>query len=323
MTAKIIDGKLVAEELRSEVLQASQAHEAKTGRKPLLVALQVGDSQSSKLYTDMQAKQAQAVGIDYDLRVLDENSTEADVLKAIEDINSDDNITGVILQMPLPAEIDAHKMQLAISPEKDIEGIHPQNLGRLFFGKPAIAPCTPLAVVELLNRNYENMNGKQCVIVGRSEIVGKPIAMLLLGQKRNCPTITICNSRTVDLESHIRDADIVISATGAPQLNWLWYKKQLAQGNTSELPDLSAFIKGDWIKPGAVVIDVATNRVPIGFDDEGQPIKNEKGKIAMRTVGDIEFDVAKEKASAITPVPGGVGPVTVAMLMRNVIANLK
>ena len=321
MTAKIIDGRAVAKELKQDIALKAGAHAQRTGKKPLLVALQVGHCPASKLYTDMQAKQAAEVGIAYELRTLEENATEQDVLLAINAINRDAEVTGLILQMPLPEGIDAHKMQLAISPEKDVEGIHPQNLGKLFFRKPQLAPCTPLAVVELLTRTCDQLAGKECVIVGHSEIVGKPIAMLLLGRKKDSPTITICNSRTRDLEFHVRKADILITAAGVSQGKWLRYKSAKQRGENPATPDISPLVPGDWVKPGAIIIDVATNRIPSQLDEAGEPILNDKGKPAMRTVGDVGFDQASEKASAITPVPGGVGPVTVAMLLRNILVN--
>ncbi len=319
-TGRIIDGRAVAKEINRQTASDAAAFMSRTGRRPSLVALQAGDSPSSRLYTNMQAQAAGEVGIEYELRIVPENAGEEEILAAIEKINADEAISGVILQMPLPDSIDSRKMQMAISPAKDAEGVHPANLGRLFYGAAAIAPCTPLAVVELLRRCCDDLTGREVVIVGHSEIVGKPIAMLLLQSPANSPTVQICHIATRDLPAHVAKADILITAAGASQAQWRRYTRAAAAGESPELPDLSPLIPAEIIKPGAIVIDVATNRIPVGFDESDKPILNDKNKPAMRTVGDVEFEAARKKVAAITPVPGGVGPVTVAMLLRNTVA---
>jgi methylenetetrahydrofolate dehydrogenase (NADP+)/methenyltetrahydrofolate cyclohydrolase len=320
MAGRIIDGKAVAEEIHRQTAERVERLVARTSRRPRLVALQVGGSPSSKLYTDMQARAAADVGIEYELRSLSENAGEDKILGALAAINADRTTTGLILQMPLPAGVNARAMQREISAAKDVEGVHPENLGKLFYGASAVAPCTPLAVVELLGRNVDNLAGREVVVIGHSEIVGKPVAMLLLQSPTASPTVRICHVATRDLQAHVRAAEVLIVAAGVSQARWLKYRGQLQTGEPASPPDLSPLVPADWIQPGAVVIDVATNRIPKGFDETGQPLKKANGTPAMQTVGDVEFDAALEKVSAITPVPGGVGPVTVAMLLRNTVA---
>ncbi|MHC4295368.1 MAG: bifunctional 5,10-methylenetetrahydrofolate dehydrogenase/5,10-methenyltetrahydrofolate cyclohydrolase, partial [Planctomycetota bacterium] len=234
-----------------------------------------------------------------------------------------ETVTGLILQMPVPAQIDARKVQVAIDPAKDVEGMHPENMGRLFYGESIVAPCTPMAAVELLRRTCDDLAGKETVVVGHSEIVGKPIAAILLQSLDASPTVTVCHVATKDLAAHTRRAEVLFVATGVPQVRWLSYKRRKKAGENPPLPDLSPLISGDMLAEGAIVIDVAINRVPKGFDESGEPLKNEKGKTAMKTVGDVDFEAAQQKVAAITPVPGGVGPVTVAMLLANTVACAK
>jgi len=322
MAAKIIDGKAVADEITAQVA-ADAAELSKAGRGPHLVAVQVGENPASKIYTNMQRKSCEAAGIEYELLDLPAEISQDDLLGKIARLNADEKITGLILQMPTPQHIDAREVQVTISPTKDVEGMGPQNMGRLFYGGGIVAPCTPMAAVELLRRSCDDLAGKETVIVGHSEIVGKPIAMILLQSPDASPTVTVCHVATKDLAAHTRRAEVLIVATGVAQARWLGYRRRRKAGENPKLPDLSPLIKADMIAEGAVVIDVAINRIPKGFDDAGEPLKNEKGRNAMMTVGDVDFAAAKEKASAITPVPGGVGPVTVAMLLKNTVACAK
>ena len=325
MSAKIIDGEAVAEQIRQQVAREVRQLVA-SGIKPSLAAVQVGENPASKIYTNMQAKACEAVGIEYKLITLPETTSQEELLEEINRLNHSDMITGIILQMPLPQQIDARAVQMEISPMKDVEGVHPQNMGKLFYGGGTVAPCTPMAVVELIKRTCNDQGGlagKEVVIVGHSEIVGKPIAAILLQSPDAAPTVTVCHIATRDLTFHTRRAEILIVATGVSQARWLRYKQMKQAGENPPPPDLSPLIKADMIKDGAIVIDVAINRIPKGFDENGEPIKNEKGKIAMQTVGDVDFQAACEKASAITPVPGGVGPVTTAMLLANTVACTK
>ncbi len=324
MTATRIDGHAAAAELRDATRLRADAFAARTGRRPSLVAVQVGDSASSKVYTDSQARAAGEVGMDYQLRRLPETSTEADIRAELDAIGCDDSVDGVILQMPLPTGIDPHVVQQSIPPHKDAEGVHPQNLGWLFYrDAKSAAPCTPMAVVKLLRYTQTPLAGKEAVIVGHSEIVGKPIAMLLLVSAREAPTVRVCHVATRDLESHVRDAEILIVAAGASGAKYAAWKRS---GREGDCPDLRPLIPGEWIREGATVLDVAINRIPAVLDDEGRAVLDEDGKPVvgpsgkrMVTVGDVEFDGASQRASAITPVPGGVGPVTVQMLFRNTI----
>jgi len=322
VAAKIIDGEAVAEQIKQQV-KAEAASLAAAGRTPHLVAVQVGENPASKIYTNMQAKACESVGIEYELLNLPEDTT-ADALAAkIAELNADAKVTGLILQMPLPAGLDARAAQVAIAPAKDVEGMHPENMGRLFYGGGVVAPCTAIAAVELLKQTCPDLAGKETVVVGHSEIVGKPIAAILLQSLDASPTVTVCHVATRDLAAHTRRAEVLIVATGVSQARWLGYSRRKKAGEKPPLPDLSPLITADMLAEGAIVIDVAMNRIHKGFDDNGEPLKNEKGRTATKTFGDVDFDAAKEKVAAITPVPGGVGPVTVAMLLKNTVACAK
>ena len=322
MAAKIIDGEVVAGEIKAQV-STDAAELAKAGRPPRLVAVQVGENPASKIYTNMQAKSCQSVGIEYDLLNLPDDISQDDLLAKIGQLNADRAVSGLILQMPVPQQIDARMVQVTISPDKDVEGMHPVNMGRLFYGGGIVAPCTPTAAVELLTRTCGDIAGKETVIVGHSEIVGKPIAAILLQSLDASPTVTVCHVATKDLGAHTRRAEVLFVATGVSQARWLGYRRRKKAGEDVQLPNLSPLISADMLADGAIVIDVAINRIPKGFDENGEPVKNDKGRNAMGTVGDVDFEAAREKVAAITPVPGGVGPVTVAMLLKNTIACAK
>ena len=322
MAAKIIDGEAIAakikEQVTADVGQLSQA-----GRKVRLVAVQVGENPASKIYTNMQARSCESVGIEYELLNIPADISQDDLLTRIGQLNEDASVSGLILQMPVPQQIDARRVQVAIAPVKDVEGMHPENMGRLYYGGGLVAPCTPMAAVELLKSTCDDLAGKETVIVGHSEIVGKPIAMMLLESLNASATVTLCHVATKDLASHTRRAEVLFVATGVSQARWLGYSRRKKAGEDVSLPDLSPLIKADMLAEGATVIDVAINRIPKGFDEAGDPLKNDKGRNAMMTVGDVDFEAAKEKVGAITPVPGGVGPVTVAMLLSNTVACAK
>jgi len=319
LSAKIIDGEAVAAEIKEEVA-AEVRRMREAGHAPSLVAVQIGEDPASQLYTRMQARNCAAVGIDYQLLQLPIELGEHELLRQIDELNRSDKVDGIILQLPLPSHIDTRTAQTEIAPEKDVEGVHLENLGRLFYGGWVTADTTPMAAVELLRRTCSDMAGMEAVVVGHSAIIGKPIAMLLLQSIDRSPTVTICHVATRDLAAHTRKADIVFVATGARQMRWLRYKYDRQAGKDTPPPDLSPLVKADMLKEEAIVIDVAINRIPAGFDESGEPLRNEKGKIRMRTTGDVDFEAAKEKVHAITPVPGGVGPVTVAMLLRNTLS---
>ena len=321
MAATIIDGKAVAREIKQQ-LAAEAAELREAGRPVRLVAVQVGHDDASKYYTNMQARQAKATGIDYQLVELSAETGQDEVIGQILKLNADSTVSGLILQMPLPKHINAAAVQLAISPDKDVEGMHPENLGRLLTGGHLVAPCTPMAAMELLGRACPELSGKDAVVVGRSTIVGKPIA-LMLQYMENSATVTVCHSRTKDLAFHTRRAEVLIAATGLSQGRWRRYQQQRSAGKDAQLPDLSPLISADMVAEGAVVIDVATNYIPTGFDESGEALKDDRGEVALKSVGDVDFQGAMQRASAITPVPGGVGPVTVAMLLKNTIACAK
>ncbi len=272
--AKLLEGKPIAEKIKENIKQEAQA----LAVPAVLASIQVGENAGAQAYASSQKKAADALGIVYKFQKLSPDTTEEALISFIEKLNADKSVNGIIIQMPLPAHIDYKKISQFILPEKDVEGMHPANIGKIIFGKAAILPCTAAAVMELLKETGLDLYGKEVVIVGHSEIVGKPLALLLL---EKFATTTVCHigtSKAGKLEEHVRAAEILIVAVGK-----------------------AGIIKGEWIKEGAVVIDVGINRV------------------ADKIVGDVEFEAAQSRAAIITPVPGGVGPLTVTMLMRNVV----
>lgn len=289
MSARIIDGKQIAAEIKEEITQ--QAEDLKgQDITPGLVTILVGEDPASQTYVGMKRKTCAELGMKSIAEEHPSDLSQEDLLDLIARYNNDPEIHGILVQLPLPDHIDEKEVLLAIDPAKDVDGFHPNNVGLMMIGEPRFAPCTPAGIVELLMRSDNPPSGKEVVIVGRSNIVGKPVANLLVQKNdRANATVTICHSRTKDLPAVVKRADIVIAAIGSAE-----------------------FIKADWLKPGAVVIDVGTNRV----DDDTR----ERG---WRLVGDVEFDAAKEVASAITPVPGGVGPMTITMLMWNTMLAAK
>jgi len=283
MPAKLLEGKSVALKIKENIKLEIESLKAKYGAGPKLVSVQVGENPASEIYIKSQEKTAKDLGITYELKKIDAGITQGDFIKIIDSLNKDKSTHGIIVQMPLPQHIDAKLISRYIAPLKDIEAVHPENMGEIVFGKAKILPCTAAACMELLNSvDSLELYGKEAVVVGHSEIVGKPLALLLLNK---FVTTTVCHIATGQrgtLPEFVKKAEILIVAVGKAGL-----------------------VKGDWIKEGAIVIDVGINRV--------------EGKI----VGDVEFDKAFEKASHITPVPGGVGPLTVTILMRNVVEAFK
>lgn len=275
MTARIIDGKAVAAKVRSEVAEKALAFRDRGGRAPGLAVVRVGNDPASQIYVRGKIKACEEVGFHSEEHHLPQDAATAEVLASVERLNRDPAIDGILVQLPLPKQVDEQRVLDAISPEKDVDGFHLLNAGKLLAGRPdGIRACTPLGVMRLLSEAGCDPKGKKAVVVGRSNIVGKPMAILLLEADA---TVTICHRNTVDLESEVRGADIVVAAVGRPEL-----------------------IRGAWIKEGAFVIDVGMNRLPDG-----------------KLVGDVEFEEARERAAAITPVPGGVGPMTIATLLAN------
>jgi methylenetetrahydrofolate dehydrogenase (NADP+)/methenyltetrahydrofolate cyclohydrolase len=285
MPAKLIDGNVIAKEIKEEVRAGVERLRAQRGLVPGLATVLVGEDPASQSYVSMKNRDAKEIGLHSRQITLPADTSEAELLKLVADLNADPAIHGILVQLPLPEQIDEMRVLLAIDPAKDVDGFHPFNVGRLSTGATnVLAPCTPRGVVEMLLRTGNDPAGKHCVVVGRSNIVGRPMASLLLRKGRGGDaTVTVAHSRTPDLGAVTRQADILIVAIGRPRT-----------------------VTRDMVRPGAVVIDVGVNRV----DDPG----SEKG---FRLVGDVAFDEVKEVASAITPVPGGVGPMTRAMLMSN------
>lgn len=277
MPAKLLEGKVIAEGLKAKIKAEVESLKLKSGRAPKLVAVQIGENASSAVYVKAQTKVAQSLGIEYELKCFPDSTSQADAEKLIRSLNADAAVTAIILQLPVPKAIDAKKLSGMIAPLKDAEGMHPENLGRILLGNYRIGPCTAMAVMELLESTGEKLYGKEAVIVGHSEIVGKPLALMLLNK---FATTTVCHIATGErgvLPEHVKRAEILVVAVGK-----------------------AGIVKGDWVKDGAIVIDVGINRV------------------GDKIVGDIEFEGASARASHITPVPGGVGPITTTILMRNV-----
>ncbi len=276
--AKLLEGKPVAERIKAEIKLQIQALKS----KPVLASILAQDNAGAQAYAASQAKTAEALGITYQLHKLADGISQAALIELIGKLNSDVTVNGIIVQMPLPQQIDYKQISAFITPEKDVEGVHPSNIGKIVFGRANLLPCTAAAVMELLKETGVDLYGKEVVVVGHSEIVGKPLALLLLDK---FATVTVCHigtSKAGKLEQHVSGAEILIVAVGKAGL-----------------------IKGEWVKSGAIVIDVGINRV--------------EGKI----VGDVEFAEAEKRAAMITPVPGGVGPLTVTMLMRNLVEAAK
>jgi len=295
MAAAIIDGNRIAEDIKRGLREEIQ--KLKDKGKPIhLVAVQVGENPASRVYIKNQRKSCEEMGIAYTLDQLPEESTEDQLISHMEELNARKDVTGIILQMPVPQGINARKVQGMIAPQKDVEGMNPANMGQVIYGKPALGPCTAMGAVELVFSTGVELYGKEVTVVGHSEIVGKPVALLLLD--KFCTT-TVCHIATKDLAAHTRNADILLVAVGKPGL-----------------------IRKDMVKPGAIVIDIGINRVPV-IGPDGKPVLNEKGKPKKKTVGDCDFEAIKEIASFITPVPGGVGPMTVAMLLKNTVTAAK
>jgi methylenetetrahydrofolate dehydrogenase (NADP+)/methenyltetrahydrofolate cyclohydrolase len=280
MTARIIDGKAIADDLFARVAAAVQRLSEAHGLAPGLAVVLVGSNPASEIYVRSKSMKTVAAGMRSSMHKLPDTVSEDELLQVVRQLNQDSATHGILVQLPLPPQIDPHKVIAAIDPAKDVDGFHPVNAGRLATGLPALVPCTPLGCLRLARSVHDSLAGMDAVVIGRSNIVGKPLAQLLLGENA---TVTVAHSRTRDLPAVARRADLLFAAVGRPEM-----------------------VKRDWIKPGATVIDVGINRVP-----------GEAGK--SRVVGDVAFGEAAETAGAITPVPGGVGPMTIACLMLNTV----
>lgn len=282
--AKIIDGKLISKQIKDE-LKDKVSEYKNNGVEITLAVIQVGNDPASCVYVGNKKKACEYIGINSLSYELEENTTEEELLKLINELNERDDVNGILVQLPLPLHINEDTVIKAISPKKDVDGFHPQSVGALSIGQPGFVSCTPAGIIELLKRSGIEIAGKECVVVGRSNIVGKPMALLLL---RENGTVTITHSRTADLKSVTKRADILVVAIGKPK-----------------------FITKEYVKEGAAVIDVGIHRM--GTSDTGKSI----------LCGDVDYDDVEPVAGAITPVPGGVGPMTIAMLMNNCVESVK
>ncbi len=279
MVAKVIDGRKIAAEIRGRVIEEARTLWEQHGIRPGLAAILIGRDPASEVYVGLKQKACEEAAFTFRKISLPESVSEKEVVKHIEKLNMDKSIHGMIVQLPLPPHLNENKIIAALSPEKDVDGLHPINMGRLLLGDEGITPCTPTGIITLLEREGVTLRGKHVVIVNRSKIVGRPLMAMMINRDA---TVTVCHSKTANLATHTKTADILIVAVGKPM-----------------------FITENMVKDGAIVVDVGINRI------EG------------RIVGDVDFEKVKEKASAITPVPGGVGPMTVAMLLRNVLEAAK
>ena len=282
MSAQLLEGKIIAGKIKEGLKAEIESLKQKTGSVPKLVSIQVGENPASAVYIKSQKKNAENLGIEYVLETLQEHITQDAILKMIDKLNQDETVSGIIVQLPLPKGIDHRLVMSSIAPAKDAEGMHPENLGHVLLGDAKLAPCTAQAAMELIESSGVKLYGKEATIVGHSEIVGKPLSLLLLNK---FVTTNVCHIATGErgvLPEHVKNAEILVVAVGKAGL-----------------------VKGEWIKEGAIVIDVGINRV--------------EGKL----VGDVEFEEAQKRAAFITPVPGGVGPLTVTMLLRNVVNAFK
>ena len=275
MPANLLKGKVISRSIR-DTIRGAVGELADQGQRPGLAVVLVGDDPASAIYVRKKAQACDKLGLHSVVRILPESTSEGDLLALIDQLNADPAIHGILVQLPLPPSMAADDVLRRIDPRKDVDGFHPENVGLLLLGQPRFVACTPFGMMKMLEHAGCELKGKHAVVVGRSNIVGKPIALLLLQQHA---TVTICHSRTQDLEGHVRRADLVVAAVGRAEM-----------------------IRGDWIKEGAVVLDVGINRL-----DDG------------RIVGDVDFAGASERASWITPVPGGVGPMTITMLLWNTV----
>jgi len=274
MSAHLIDGKAIGAAVRAEIGKRAAEFTARTGIRPCLAAVLVGEDPASRVYVRNKGKACVDAGMLSRQINLPATASEKELLDLVAQLNADDSVHGILVQLPLPDQIDESKVIESIAPSKDVDGFHPVNAGRLLIGEPGFIPCTPFGILKLLDYEKVDLKGKHAVVVGRSNIVGKPVALLLLSRHA---TVTICHSRTQDLPGVVRSGDVVIAAVGK-----------------------AGMVRGSWIKPGAVVIDVGINRLPDG-----------------KLVGDVDFEEARAVAGKITPVPGGVGPMTITMLLHN------
>ena len=290
MAAEIIDGKKIAETIRAELAEEIKSLKEQHNITPGLAVVLVGENPASQVYVKMKNKACHDIGIYSEQHTLAVDTSEADLLQLVNDLNHDDKINGILVQLPLPDHIDEHKILNTILPEKDVDGFHPVNMGKLLIGEPGFKPCTPYGVMKMLEYSGVPVEGAHAVVVGRSNIVGKPVASLLMQKQKGAnATVTVCHSRTKDLAAVIRQADIVIAAIGQPEM-----------------------ITADMVNENAVVIDVGVNRV----DDPSS-------KKGYKLVGDVKYDEVAQKCKAISPVPGGVGPMTITMLLYNTVESAK
>ena len=285
-TMQIIDGKATAQQIKAEIAEEVNNIVAKGGKRPHLAAILVGHDGGSETYVKNKVLACEACGFKSSLIRFDDTVSEEELLAKVQELNADDDVDGYIVQLPLPRHIDEQKIIMAVDYRKDVDGFHPINVGRMAIGLPCFVSATPLGIITLLQRYGVKTSGKKCVVLGRSNIVGKPMAQLMMQKQYGDATVTVCHSHSATLKEECREADIVIAAIGQPD-----------------------FVTADMVKPGAIVIDVGTTRVPDATRPSG-----------FRLNGDVKYDEVAPKCSMITPVPGGVGPMTICSVMKNTLA---
>ena len=285
-TMQIIDGKATAQQIKAEIAEEVNNIVAKGGKRPHLAAILVGHDGGSETYVKNKVLACEACGFKSSLIRFDDTVSEEELLAKVQELNADDDVDGYIVQLPLPRHVDEQKIIMAVDYRKDVDGFHPINVGRMAIGLPCFVSATPLGIITLLQRYGVKTSGKKCVVLGRSNIVGKPMAQLMMQKQYGDATVTVCHSHSATLKEECREADIVIAAIGQPN-----------------------FVTADMVKPGAIVIDVGTTRVPDATRPSG-----------FRLNGDVKYDEVAPKCSMITPVPGGVGPMTICSLMKNTLA---
>jgi len=301
-TTNIIDGNKIVQRIKNEIVEQINELKSKFFLTPKIVSIIVGENPATKVYVNTQCKICDELGVNIEVLSLDSNITEDELEQKIEELNNDKNVNAIMLNLPLPQHLNQRKLQNKILSSKDVEGITAENLGKLFYAEtpPVVAPCTALSVIECLKEAKVELKGKEVVIVGHSEIVGKPVLMLLLSSLLSSPTPTVCHIATKNLQQHTKNADVLIVAVGKPNL-----------------------ITADMVKDGVIVIDVGINRIKV-LDKNGKEIIDEKtGKPKTKIVGDVDFENVSKKALFITPVPGGVGSVTYCILIKNLINLIK
>lgn len=325
MPATVLDGAAVAASITDTLKEDILALREKD-LPPKLVVIRANDDRGSESYAHATGTWCSEVGIEFALENLPPDASQSDIELCIARHNEDSETSAIMLHLPVPDDADPEALMRAIDPAKDAEGMHPENLAALLYDPdPVPGPCTALGAVKLVLEACPDLQGKRAVVCGRSQIVGRPAALLLISQHA---TVTVTHTRTADVAALTREADVLLSATGAASIRYRRYRKALKEhragrGEKPAVPELGHYITPEMVKPGAVVVDVGVNRVPVGFDENGDPLKKENGKTRLQTIGDVDVDGVREVAGWVTTAKGGTGPMTNAILLRNTVVAAK